>query len=214
MKPLRFATHSKRVQEIATQLGWLPSARYTNLRDVKTFARVEFIDIDFKSYNFEKHLTAVKLHRPHLTVARDIFDHSELDEILEEASILNRFADNVIIVPKDPKLTGKIDRLIPDHFLLGYSTPSRYGKTLIEKEEFTRPTHILGGRPDTQRTLADYINTYSFDCNRFTLDAAFGDYFVGDRFRPHPIGGYDNCIRDSILKINEIWEEYRGPSNT
>lgn len=208
MKPLRFATHSKRVQKIASQNGWLPSARYTNLRDVKSFEKIHFIDIDFKNYSFTKHLEAVKTCSPHLTVARDIFDLDDLDIILKEAEVLNKYADKVIIVPKDVKFRGIIDTLIPKQYLLGYSVPTKYGGTELEPEEFKRPTHLLGGRPDTQRKLASKINTYSFDCNRFTLDASFGDYFVGDRFKPHPEGGYDNCIRDSIKKINEIWDNY------
>lgn len=208
MKPLRFATHSKRVQKIAVKYGWLPSARYTNLRDVKDFEKVHFIDIDFKNYSFEKHFEAVKICRPHLTVARDVFSISELDSILIEAEMLEEYSDHVIIVPKDKKLMGNLDNLIPQKYLLGYSVPTKYGGTEIPPSEFNRPTHLLGGRPDTQRNLAEEINVYSFDCNRFTLDASFGDYFVGNKFVPHPVGGYDNCIVDSIKKINEIWKTY------
>lgn len=211
MKPLRFATHSKRVQKIAIKNGWLPSARYTNLRDVKEFENVQFIDIDFKNYNFHKHLEAVKKHKPHLTVARDIFCLSQLDQIMIEAEELAKFSDSVIIVPKDLKFKGQIDNIIPKSYMLGYSVPTRYGGTKLSPTEFTRPTHLLGGRPDKQRELANKVNTYSFDCNRFTLDAAFGDYFVGDKFQPHPVGGYDNCIIDSIKKINEIWIDYETP---
>lgn len=49
----------------------------------------------------------------------------------------------------------------------------------------------------------------SLDCNRFTLDAALDDYFDGDKFRPHPAGGYEPCIRDSLKHINSIWKNYR-----
>ena len=51
----------------------------------------------------------------------------------------------------------------------------------------------------------------SFDCNRFTLDAAFGDYFDGETFRPHPVGGYDRCIIDSVKSINKLWASYELP---
>ena len=54
-----------------------------------------------------------------------------------------------------------------------------------------RPVHLLGGRPDVQRRLAELMPVFSIDTNRFTLDAAFGDYFDGEMFRPHPIGGYE-----------------------
>jgi hypothetical protein len=206
--PLKFASHSKTVQNIAIKHGWLPAARYTNLRDVKTFGKVMFLDIDFKNYNFEKHLSAVKLTRPHLTVARDVFLIDDLENVLKEAEILTNYSEKVIIVPKDAQFKGKIDSLIPCKYILGYSVPTKYGKTVLEPAEFNRPTHLLGGRPDVQRKLADIINVYSLDCNRFTLDAGFGDYFVGDKFIPHPVGGYHNCIRDSILNINKLWEQH------
>lgn len=207
--PLRFATHSKRVQKIAIKYGWKPSARYTNLRDVKDFEKVHFIDIDFKNYDFDKHLFALKQTRPHLTVAFDIFDVDNIDSTLLQAEQLQKYADKVIIVPKDPRFEGVLEDSIPPQYMLGYSVPTKYGGTILEPKEFKRPVHLLGGRPDVQRKLADKMEVYSFDCNRFTLDASFGDYFVGDKFIPHPIGGYDNCITDSIKKINSIWENYK-----
>jgi hypothetical protein len=73
---------------------------------------------------------------------------------------------------------------------------------------FRRPVHLLGGRPDEQRRLAKYLNVVSIDCNRFTYDAMYGDYFKVNKFVPHPIGGYENCIRNSIVNINSIWEGY------
>ncbi len=207
--PLRFATHSKRVQKIAIEYGWQPSARYTNLRDVKDFDKVNFIDIDFKNYDFDKHLDAVKRTKPHLTVAMDIFDIEELDSTIRQAEKLNEYSDKVIVVPKAMEFQGLLEKLIPNNYILGFSVPTKYGGTELKPEEFKRPVHLLGGRPDTQRKLGKTMNVYSFDCNRFTLDAQFGDYFVGTKFVPHPIGGYDNCITDSIKMINFIWKNYK-----
>ncbi|WP_417364268.1 DUF6610 family protein [Galbibacter sp.] len=206
--PLRFATHSKRVQKIAIEYGWQPSARYTNLRDVQDFDKVNFIDIDFKNYDFDKHLDAVKATKPHLTVAQDVFHLDELDRTLEQAEQLNKHADKVIIVPKALGFEGILESAIPRNYILGFSVPTKYGGTELNPKEFKRPVHLLGGRPDTQRELGNLMNIYSFDCNRFTLDAKFGDYFVGTKFVPHPIGGYDNCIKDSIKMINLLWENY------
>lgn len=206
--PLRFSTHSKRVQSIAFDYGWLPSARYSNLRDVSTFDNIHFIDIDFKNYDFDKHIFALKKCRPHLTVAPDIFDINDLDNTLNQADRLGQYADKVIIVPKDEKFIGVLEKTIPNRFIFGYSVPTKYGGTTLSPLEFKRSVHLLGGRPDVQRKLGDLMNVYSFDCNRFTLDAQFGDYFVGDKFVPHPLGGYDNCIIDSIKAINLIWNNY------
>lgn len=62
----------------------MPGARYTNLRDVRQCKRVGFIDIEWKSYCFKRHLEAVKANQPLVTVARDIEKASELEEVLAE----------------------------------------------------------------------------------------------------------------------------------
>lgn len=207
---IKIVNHSKKTLDIALKHGWHVGVKYTNLRDVKHFDTVTFIDIDWKNYNFKKHLEAVIKYRPKLTVARDIVNINDLYDILNEAETLQKYCEQVIIVPKAIELIDKL-YLIPEKFILGYSVPTKYGKTDIPPEKFSnRKVHLLGGRPDVQRTLANKMNVVSFDCNRFTLDAKFGDYFVGNKFTPHINGGYVNCINDSILNINKIWEDYHG----
>lgn len=207
---LKFVAHSHRVLRIARRFGWLPGARYTNLRDVRKYDRVGFLDIEWKNYSFERHLRAAKATRPILTVALDVDDPRKLPQILEQASELSLYSDRVIIVPKHPSLSNKLDTHIPNKFVLGYSVPTRYGGTSIPAKFFKRSVHLLGGRPDVQRGLAQIMPVISIDCNRFTLDAAFGDYFDGETFKPHPRGGYDRCIRESIRNINGLWKTYDG----
>ena len=36
-----------------------------------------------------------------------------------------------------------------------------------------------------------------------------GDFFDGERFRPHPRGGYRRCLRDSVQHIDRLWRTYR-----
>lgn len=205
---LKFVAHSRRAVIIARGYGWFPGARYTNLRDVRKEPHVGFLDIHWKRYDFRRHLQAAARIRPFLTVARDIESIGELPTILNEASKLAEHSDYVVVVPKDPKLTGCFDDLIPKQFLLGYSVPTRYGGTQIAPTEFTRPTHLLGGRPDVQRRLAEGMPVVSLDCNRFTLDAGFGDYFDGETFRPHPKGGYSTCMAASVENITALWQTY------
>jgi hypothetical protein len=64
----------------------------------------------------------------------------------------------------------------------------------------------LGRRPDLQRKLANDANVVSIDCNRLTIDAAYGDYFDGEGFKPHPIGGYERCLEASIANITTLWQ--------
>jgi len=183
------------------------------LRDVRTFNRIGFLDIDFRNYSFSKHLRAVSQVRPLVTVARDVIKASALDGVLREAELLAEHSRFVVLVPKDPSLAGILETAIPDNFLLGYSVPSIYGGTTISPRYFTRPVHLLGGRPDLQRRLANQMPVVSFDCNRFTLDASFGDFFDGETFRPHPKGGYEQCLRDSLRNINKLWVSYVPPES-
>ena len=215
MEVRRFINHSKKAIEIAIKAGWSPGARYTNLRDVKSFDLRSngFIDIDWKNYDFGKHLDVVATHQPLLTIARDIESIFDLDEIIKEAEKLLQYCTNVALVPKDPKLEGRLDELLPKDYMLAYSVTTKYGGTKISCKSFDRPVHLLGGRPDIQRVLANLMNVVSVDCNRFTYDARFGDYFDGEIFRPHPLGGYETCLQDSVLNINKLWEDYSCDSS-
>lgn len=207
---LRFVAHSHRVVSIARKYGWLPGARYTNLRDLRKFETIGFIDIDWKNYSFTRHLQAVKAVKPLMTVARDVTDPKDLRRTLDQAFELLQHSRFVVIVPKHQSFAGKLDRIIPQQFILGYSVPTRYGGTMIPPQAFNRPVHILGGRPEVQRRMAELMPVLSVDCNRFTLDASFGDFFDGEIFRRHPVGGYQRCIRDSIRNINGLWKGYHG----
>ncbi len=212
--PIKFVAHSRRVLGIASTHGWRPGARYTNARDVRgtEFAGIGFLDINWKKYDFHRHLAAAERLRPFMTVARDIESIEQLAPILEEARKLKQFAQHVVLVPKDPRLHGRFDELLPRDFILGFSVPTRYGGTSLSPENFNRPVHLLGGRPDIQRQLATLMPVVSVDCNRFTLDAQFGDYFDGQRFRPHPVGGYELCLQESIVNITRSWSGYQAPS--
>ncbi|WP_138410156.1 DUF6610 family protein [Stutzerimonas nosocomialis] len=215
MDVLKFVAHSKRVIKIALEHNWLPGARYTNLRDVRSFDFQSngFLDIDWKNYNLERHLEAAAQQKPKLTIARDVECIFQLDSILREAEKLAKYSEYVAIVPKDPLLNGRITELIPKEYILAYSVPTKYGGTKVDTASFDRPVHLLGGRPDVQRRLGEQLEVFSFDCNRFTYDAQFGDYFDGQTFRPHPIGGYERCIVDSIQNISKLWINYRSKPN-
>ena len=210
----KYIAHGRAVHRLAARCGWYPAARYTNLRDIRkvTFRKVGFLDIHWKQYNFKRHLESVRDALPLITVARDIESIWDTDTILREAEALARYAKLVVIVPKDRRLARKLDVLIPREYLLGYSVPTSYGGTSIAPERFTRPVHLLGGRPDVQRRLGALMPVVSLDCNRFTVDAMFGKYFDGQGFRRHPRGGYERCLTDSIRNIDGLWLDYRRAS--
>src|SRR4051812_35383920 len=100
-KPIqKFICHSRRVLRIAHEYGWLPGARYTNLRDVREFDRLGFLDIDWRGYSFERHLAAAKATRPMVTVARDVIELGDAQRVCDEAAHLAEYADAVVIVLK------------------------------------------------------------------------------------------------------------------
>lgn len=207
-EPLFIMCHGKPTLKVAHEYGWLPGARYTNLRDIRGFNKIGLIDIDWTNYSFEHHLEAVKIARPHLTVARDIVDISTIKEVIWQARELNRWAKKVVVVPKDPRFTQRLLLKLPSEFLLGYSVPTKYAGTTLPPHFFgDRPVHLLGGRPDVQYRLSKVLNVYSLDGNRVTLDATFGEYFAKTQFRKHPTGGYYDCIRASLQSIETIWRE-------
>lgn len=212
LMPRLYVSHSKDVLKIASEFGWLPGARYTNLRDVRTFEfqNVGFLDIDWKNYCFERHLDACAEARPHLTIARDVENILDLERILAQADKLKCFAQKVAIVPKDIKLIGRFRELIPKNFMLAYSVPTKYGGTSIPTKEFDRQVHLLGGRPDIQLSLAKELNVYSADCNRFTLDARYGYFFNGQKFIKPGNSNYFECIRKSIFNITEMWRNLKS----
>ncbi len=204
-RPFRFVCHGRPTLNIAIRLGWLPGARYTNLRDIRGFDHIGLIDVNWREYDFKKHLSAVKATLPVVTIARDVERIEDLERTLDQARELALWSRHVVVVPKDIRFAVEMDR-IPDNVIIGYSVPTRYGGTPIPVSSFVgRSVHLLGGRPDVQHRLSRVLKVFSFDGNRFTVDAAYGDYFDGRGFVPHRRGGYYECIRSSLRSINRLW---------
>jgi hypothetical protein len=207
--PIKIVCYSRTVSELAKKTGWFVGASYLRLRDIRGIEPIGLIDIDWKNYDFKKHLEAVRTYRPMITVANDLVQATDLNRTIEQAYELLQWSNSVVIVPKDLRLGPELSYLIPKDFVLGYSIPTRYGGTLIPLEHFSgRPVHLLGGRPDMQRKVGNSLDVISLDVNRFTLDAKYGDFFDGKTFIPHPIGGYHRCLQDSILNIDALWRDY------
>src|SRR5579871_2742964 len=113
MCPLKVLCHGRPTLRIAVRYGWLPGARYTNLRDIRGFDAIGLIDVDWNSYDFQRHLSAVKSTRPLLTIARDVLFRRELDRTLEQAHELSQWCTHVVVVPKDPSLAEELTSLVP-----------------------------------------------------------------------------------------------------
>lgn len=199
-----YINHGKNVLQIAKRSGWRLGARYTNLRDTRHFGGPQFLDINWKNYCFERHLDAVRLTKPELTIAKDWEDDKELNSIIDQAYQLLEFSNSVAIVPKDINSSTSMEQRVPKDFIFGYSVPTRYGGTKIDPKYFKRKVHLLGGRPQTQLKLRSSLNVASLDQNSFTIDARFGHHFNGRNFVYSNLG-YQKSIEMSLHHIKSAW---------
>lgn len=150
--------------------------------------KLEFIDNEFKAYNHEQHLEAVKFIRPKYATVRDLMTPEQctkdeiewysFGQIMAWAEELSQYTDNVIVIPKYDCL----DR-IPEQYILGYSVPTGYGGTPLPVERFKdRRVHLLGGRFDEQlkkmRELGEDV--VSIDNNWIQMIAKRGHYVTPD----------------------------------
>jgi hypothetical protein len=167
------------------------------------------IDIDWKNYSFRQHVAAVKNVRPFMTVVRDVERESHFPKALTAAELFLEWVEFVIVVPKFANWTSDHERLLTCRHIVGYSVPTQYGGTRLDITSVRHPVHLLGGRPDTQRKLAELANVVSIDCNRFTLDASFGDFFDGKRYNYARKLNYRRCLLRSMRGIERAWSKYR-----
>lgn len=195
---------------IAKRYGWLPGARYSNLRDIRGIDDVGLIDIDWEQYSFRQHLEAVKAVKPLMTVARDLTSVRDTERLLHQIAALREHVRYVIVVPKTRQFPTVSERFRRRYHILGYSVPTGYGSTSVPLAHFSkRKVHLLGGRPTAQFNLARQLNVVSLDCNSITIDAAFGKYFDGSKCVKAQRSSYLRCLEASLEGINSMWERSR-----
>jgi len=221
---------------IAKEFGWLcgsistESIRYVNKPEVAErflwHHDIQFIDNDWKDYNHEKHLTAVKHFKPKYATTRDVMSSDQcrandceyytFEQIMEFADDIAPHTENMIIIPK----YNCIDK-IPEDYVLGFSVPTSYGGTEVPWEAFKgRKVHLLGGSWKLQlqylELLGDdvisldnnYINKVS-DWGQFTLpDGTLTDLekigFPRGSILSHKTFAVLLSLNNVAMKVNEI----------
>lgn len=174
--------------KMSTAMGFAPgiisravSASY--MAQVETLSLdINFVDNEFKDYNHERHVAAVKALKPKYATVRDIMTRQqceaaeiefyEFDEIIDMALDVARYAENVIIVPKYDCIDD-----IPEKMMLGYSIPTAYGSTPISIEKYRgRRVHLLGGNWKRQRNALGILgqDVVSLDNNHLMNIARWG----------------------------------------
>jgi hypothetical protein len=145
------AADNRKYSAIAKECGMLLGARLPNT----IYCDIYFADQDWKDPNRKQYMEMLKTHRPHMATVLDLEEEAQFSEVMSWAEEAASFVEIVIIIPK---VSGVIDR-IPDKVnkkkvRLGYSVPTRYGKTTIPTEEFRgREVHLLGGSPHAQFSI-------------------------------------------------------------
>ncbi|MBO0796311.1 MAG: hypothetical protein J2P36_35925, partial [Ktedonobacteraceae bacterium] len=118
-----------RLARMTLEAGWLVGMR----SDKTAYVPINFMDVDYRCPNFERHLAMVREHRPQFAVVPDLshtqIDQADITRALHQAERLQSVMPPGGVVLLVPKLLAQVS-LIPQDFALGYSIPSTNGKAL------------------------------------------------------------------------------------
>lgn len=172
---------NKRLAEIAIDSGYMYGARSDDIRDLRCDG---LIDINWKSYNWNNHILAIKKHNPKYAVVPDVESNDLIKERVEMGLEIESLGSIPIIVPK---IHGIISS-IPSNYLIGISVPSSYAGFLPPLWDLHgKNVHLLGGSPKKQRNLwreysSNNINVVSVDINCHSKASDFGSYWDGNKW--------------------------------
>lgn len=202
---------NKRLASIAIKEGFLYGSRSDDIRNVRCDG---LIDINWKKYDWEKHVFQVSTNKPKYAVVPDILKQEDLYKSIDYGYELQQYCTRVIIVPK----IGGVIKTIPSSMVIGISVPTTYAGFLPNVTElYGREVHFLGGTPGQQRELWKYytrmedlrIHVVSLDCNSHSKASDYGSYWNGYKWC-HDItsstGKYE-CFKLSCQGIMQMWSQ-------
>lgn len=154
---------NKRFADIAIEHGFLYGAQLPGT----VYHPIFFADQNWKRPNRIAYMNALATHRPHMASVLDWETDEQLPEVLNWAEEAAQYVETVMIIPKVFGGIGRIPNKIGNKAVrLGYSVPTRFGGTEVPIWEFAdRPVHLLGGDPQKQMALCNYLNVQSADGN-------------------------------------------------
>lgn len=174
------ANGNKRFAEIAINHGFLYGAQMPGT----VYFQPWFCDQDWKKPNRERYMQSLAQHKPHMASVLDLEHINQLDEVLGWAEDAAQHVDIVMIIPKVFGIIESLPRFIGGKAIrLGYSVPTKFGGTELPVWEFAGwPVHLLGGQPQTQMQLCNYLNVQSVDGNYAQKMAVqFGQFWSKSR---------------------------------
>jgi len=164
MELIYCADGNARFAEIAIKAGFTYGAQ--PLRT--TYFPIDFADLHPNAIPPKTdYIAALARHRPRLATVTDWTTPEQLPEVLAWAEEAAAHVETVIIIPKVIGGITQLPRRIGGKPVrLGYSVPTKHGGTELPIWEFGDwPVHLLGGSPQQQMKLAQYLNAVSADGN-------------------------------------------------
>ena len=159
------ADGNKRFAEIAIRHGFVYGAQVPNT----VYYAPDFCDQNWRKPDRAKYMAALALYRPALATVLDYERADQLEEVLSWTHEAAQYVkEAVIIIPKAQNTLAALPREIGGKEVrLGYSVPTRFAGTQVPLWEFCGwPVHLLGGSPQTQMKLTQYLdNVKSADGN-------------------------------------------------
>jgi hypothetical protein len=150
--------------------------------------KILFIDNNYKDYDHQKHLDYIIEYKPKYATTRDLMTkeqceslgitYYDFDTVMVMAEEIEKYADNVIIIPKYDCLDD-----IPERYVLGYSVPTSHGGTPLPIEMFSgRRIHLLGGSWKNQLTHYEKVkdDVVSIDHNYISSISRYGTFVLSD----------------------------------
>jgi hypothetical protein len=164
------ADGNRRFAEIAQEHGFKYGAR---LPHRGLHFPIYFADQDWKHPDRGLYMNALAEYRPRMASVLDWERPEQFDEVMSWAEEAAQWVEIVVVIPKVSGMIGRIPRAIGKATVrLGYSVPTRYGGTSVPIWEFGAwPVHLLGGSPQAQIRLANYLHVASADGNMHLLMA-------------------------------------------
>ncbi|HEU0004042.1 MAG TPA: DUF6610 family protein [Ktedonobacteraceae bacterium] len=179
---------------------------------------VQFVDIEYRRREFEKHLRVVARYQPKYATVLDLSEEEVSEQDIERAMKQHRRLSNYCQIPLIvPKLPGQIG-MLPDHVAIGYSIPTSYGGAQYELGELQgRRIHLLGGSPheqmDLYKRLDGWAQVMSVDGNMaMRIARDFSKYWQRGVWVDHPKKGtsgkllYLDCWQRSCTNVRREWQ--------
>lgn len=168
---------------------------------------LHFADQDWKKPNRGLYMKALEKEQPEWATVLDLERPEQYREVMEwadEAASLVKVG--VIIIPKFVGAIVDLPREIQGKRVrLGYSVPTKFGKTDVPVEDFMDwPVHLLGGHPYNQWALSQRLWVESIDNNYIQKMAVRNCFFSNVPLK--------RCSNPRFPMLKEVLNHHKKPN--